>query len=56
MFDTGKVCLWEIIVTPQSLVLSCCDMNNNHGGKNIYCLEMGMVIVVGVVCRHNQNP
>ena len=31
-FDTGKFCLWEITMTPQSLVISCCDMNNNNSG------------------------
>ena len=31
-FDIGKVCLWEIKVTPQYLVLSCCDVNKERGG------------------------
>ena len=31
-FDTGKFRLWEITVTPQSLVISCCGMNNDRGG------------------------
>ena len=31
-FDKSKVCLWEITVTPQSLLISCFDVNNYHGG------------------------
>ena len=35
-FDTGKCCLWAIIVNPKSLVLSCCDANNKNGStKNV---------------------
>ena len=30
-FETGEGCLWEITVTPQSLVLSRCDDNKECG-------------------------
>ena len=46
-FDTGKVLLWAIIVTPQSVVLSCCDVDNERRGKKMYIWDMGMGSLVG---------
>ena len=40
-FDTSKVCLWEIIVTPQLLVILCCDVNNECCGTKDVLLIYG---------------
>ena len=43
MFDTGNVCLWAITETPQSLVLSFCDVNKKRGGTKDVSLGYGYV-------------
>ena len=40
-FETVKVCLWLIKVTPKPLVILCFDVNNRHGGTTNILLGYG---------------